>query len=145
MKTIEIYSIDPSTKQELPFTEGGVKAGFPSPAQDYEDLTIDLNRDLVPHPESTFVAKVLGESMRDAGFNDGDLMVIDRNKEPYHGCKAICCLNGEFTVKELDLHDQKNGVIYLKPYNPEFKPIKVTPDMDLIIWGVVIYVIHKMI
>lgn len=143
MDEVKFITSDFSTHLALPYADGGVRAGFPSPAQDYLDLKLDLNRDLIQNPAATFYAKVVGNSMVGAGIYPGDLLVIDRSVEAYDGCKAVCYLNGEFTIKELDFHEKDAGVIWLKPYNPEFKPIKVTKYMELIIWGVVIYVIHK--
>lgn len=143
MDEIKFITSDFSTVLALPFADGGIRAGFPSPAQDYVDLSLDLNRDLIQNPAATFYAKVVGDSMKDAGILPGDLLVIDRSVEAYDGCKAVCFINGEFTIKELDFHDKGKGIIWLKPYNPAYEPIKVTQDMELAIWGVVIYVIHK--
>lgn len=143
MDEIKFITSEFSTPLELPFADGGIRAGFPSPAQDYIDLSLDLNRDLIQHPAATFYAKVIGDSMKEAGILPGDILVIDRSLEPFDGCKAVCFLNGEFTVKELDFHDKKNEIIWLKPYNDAYAPIKVTKDMELTIWGVVAYVIHK--
>lgn len=145
MDEIKFITSEFSTTLALPFADGGIRAGFPSPAQDYVDLSLDLNRDLIQNPAATFYAKVIGDSMKDAGILPGDLLVIDRSVEAYDGCKAVCFLNGEFTVKELDFHERSHGIIWLKPYNDAYEPIKVTKEMELTIWGVVTYVIHKTI
>lgn len=145
MDEIRFITSEFSTELALPYADGGVRAGFPSPAQDYVDLSLDLNRDLIQNPAATFYAKVVGDSMIGAGIQPGDLLVIDRSVEPYDGCKAVCFYNGEFTVKELDMHEKSRGIIWLKPYNNNYEAIKVTTDTDFTIWGVVIYVIHKTI
>ena len=143
MDEVKFITSEFGTQLSLPYADGGIRAGFPSPAQDYVDLSLDLNRDLIQNPAATFYAKVVGDSMKDAGILPGDLLVIDRSVEAYDGCKAVCFINGEFTIKELDFHDKGKGIIWLKPYNQAYEPIKVTQDMELAIWGVVIYVIHK--
>ena len=134
---------DFSTHQSLPFADGGVRAGFPSPAQDYMDRTIDLNRELIRHPAATFYSKVVGDSMIEAGIHPGDLLVIDRSIDPYDGCTAVCLLNGDFTVKELDMSVYERKIIRLIPHNPNYKPIVVSDNDQFEIWGVVSYVIHK--
>ena len=132
-----------STHLSLPFADGGVKAGFPAPAQDSVDRTLDLNKELIRHPAATFYCKVVGNSMIDAGICPDDLLVIDRSIEPYDGCTAVCFLNGEFTVKELDLTHRAQGLIRLVPHNADFAPIEVHANDEFEIWGVVSFVIHK--
>lgn len=117
-----------------------VSAGFPSPAQDYEDGVIDLNRELVAHPRSTFCVRVRGESMRDANLLDGDVLLVDRSLEAVDGCVAVCLLDGEFLVKEVRWHGER---VTLVPANPRFKPLEVPPESAFEVWGVVTYVIHK--
>lgn len=124
----------------LPLAEG-ISAGFPSPAEEYIELSLDLNKALIEHPSSTFFGRVKGHSMRDAGINDGDILVIDKSLSPADGKKAVCYIDGEFTLKSLRV--DKSGV-WLMPANPEFKPIRVTEENDFIVWGIVTYVIHKM-
>ena len=92
---LDLYSANTETSLELPLVDEGIKAGFPSPASDFLDLSIDLNKELIKHPVSTFYGRVKGESMRDAGINDGDLMVIDKSLEPTNGRIAVCYINGE--------------------------------------------------
>lgn len=114
---------------------------FPSPAQNNSGLNLDLNRELVQNPASTFYARVSGTSMIDDGINDGDLLVIDRSITPYSGALAVCYIDGEFTLKRF----QDNGNYgLLVPINPNHQPIKVTAENDFIIWGIVRYLIKKM-
>lgn len=136
---IDFYSADTSTDLPLPLAEG-IKAGFPSPAQDYIDLAFDLNKELVKNPSSTFYGRVRGNSMIDEGINDGDILVIDKSLPPADGRKAVCYIDGEFTLKTIRIG--KDG-IYLMPANPDYKPIKVTEENDFVVWGIVTYVIHK--
>ena len=123
---------------ELPYFEGGIKAGFPSPATDFNEAKISLDKILVKNPTSTFYAKADGSSMIGAGIDDGDIMVIDRSLEPRNGKIAVCCIDGEFTVKRIKI--DKNGLC-LMPENTAFQPIKVTEDNKVIVWGIVVYVI----
>lgn len=137
---LEFYSVNTATALPLPLVEGGVAAGFPSPAQDYVDLKIDLNKELIANPSSTFYARVKGNSMVDAGISDGDILVIDKSLEPKNGATAVCFLDGEFTLKIIRI--ESDG-IYLEPANPAFKRIKVTPENHFCIWGIVTYSVKK--
>ena len=141
MEKLQIFSADNSRPAELPFADGGVRAGFPAPAQEYMESAIDLNRDLVNHPESTFYARVQGESMRDAGVGDGDILVVDKSLDLLEGDLAVCIVNGEFTVKFVERHEDH---ILLVPANPDFSPIYVGEGDSFEIWGIVTYVIRKM-
>ena len=125
---------------DFPFISGGIKAGFPSPAADFDETKISLDNVLVKNHEATFYAKASGNSMIGAGIDDGDIMVIDRSLEPRDGKIAICFVDGEFTVKRIKI--KKDG-IYLMPENSAFEPIKVTENNELIIWGIVTYVIKS--
>jgi len=138
--SIEIHKIDQSTLLPIPFADEGIRAGFPSPAQDYMQLAIDLNQELIHNPASTFYGRVVGDSMIDAQIYEGDLLVIDKSLEPRDGDLAVCFLDGEFTLKYIDIDDE---VIWLRPANNHFKPIKVTPDNEFIVWGIVTYTIKK--
>lgn len=140
--TIDFYSINISTVLPLPMVDGGIAAGFPSPAQDYIDLKIDLNKELIANPSSTFYGRVKGSSMEDAGIKDGDILVIDKSLEPQDGDTAVCFIDGEFTLKYIKIEPD---AVYLVPANPLFQPIKVTEDNNFCIWGVVTYSIknHK--
>lgn len=140
--TIDFYTINTSSVLALPIVEGGISAGFPSPAQDYIDLKIDLNKELIANPSSTFYGRVKGPSMKDAGIEDGDILVIDKSLEPQDGDTAVCFIDGEFTLKYIQI---KPDAVYLVPANSKFQPIKVTEENNFCIWGVVTYSIknHK--
>lgn len=140
---IEISSVDTDNELMLPFEDAGIKAGFPSPAQDYMNASIDLNRELIRHKETTFYARVSGNSLIDAGIGDGDIIVIDKSLEATTGDYVVAFIDGEFTLKEFRL-DEENKCAWLIPYNKDFSPIKVTQENDFMIWGVVTYVIKKM-
>lgn len=137
--TVQLFIADFASALALPFADGGVRAGFPSPAQDYLSESIDLNRELVEHPASTFYARVAGDSMEGEGISEGDLLVVDRSLEAEHGDLAVCCLDGEFTLKRLRF--LPGGGIMLMPSNPRYRPIPVAPDADFKVWGVVVFTI----
>ena len=117
-----------------------ISAGFPSPADDFKELRISIDQEVVRNEEATFYARVSGESMQGAGLDDGDLLVIDRSIEPKNGKIAVCFIDGEFTVKRLKVVE--DGV-FLIPENPKYQSIKVTEENQLIIWGIVTYVVKK--
>ena len=125
---------------ELPFVSTGICAGFPSPAMDFIDLSIDLNRHLIRHPSSTFYGRVKGNSMRDAGIHDGDLLIIDKSLSPDDGRIAVCYIDGEFTLKRIR---KDKDCCWLDPANEAFQPIRVGEDNDFMIWGLVTHVIKK--
>ena len=118
----------------------GISAGFPSPAGDFEQDRISLDKELIKNKEATFFARVSGQSMVDAGLEDNDLLVIDRSLEPANNKIAVCLIDGEFTVKRLIV---EKGKIWLKPENIEYKPIEITEENEFIIWGIVTNVIKK--
>ena len=120
-----------------------IKAGFPSPAEDYLGESLDFNRDLIKHPEATFYGRVSGNSMEDVGIYKGDIAVIDRSLEPQDGDVVIGCLNGEFTVKFLDLTHKSEGYIELRPANKDFEPIRITEVDKFEVWGVVVWTIKN--
>ena len=120
--------------------EEGISAGFPSPADDFKEIRISLDKELVKNKEATFYARVDGDSMVGAGLEDGDLLVIDRSLNPENGKIAICLVDGEFTVKRIKKEKNK---LYLVPENKKYKPIELKEENELIIWGVVEYVIKK--
>lgn len=120
--------------------EQGISAGFPSPADDFKEIRISLDKELVKNSESTFYARVSGDSMIEAGLDDGDLIVIDRSLDPENGKIAVCFIDGEFTVKTIKKEENK---IFLIPENKIYKPIEVEEGNELIIWGIVNYVIKK--
>lgn len=132
--TLEFYTPDYSTELKLPYVDAGIRAGFPSPADDFIELSIDLNKHLIKHKDTTFFATVKGHSMKNAGIYDGDLLIIDKSLEPQNDKIAICQIDGEFTVKRIKI---ERNVVWLIAENEEFAPIKVTRDNELIIWGIV--------
>ena len=138
--TLDFYSADLTTTLELPLSGTGISAGFPSPAEDFAEVSLDLNKALIRHPAATFYARVKGTSMTDAGILDGDLLVIDKAVDPKDGDIAVCFLDGEFTVKRIS---RQADALYLMPANDEFKPIPVTGESEFLVWGVVTFVIHK--
>ena len=137
---LDFFTPDFTTQLDLPLAGTAIAAGFPSPAEEYLDLALDLNKELIKHPASTFYARVKGDSMVDAGIQDGDLLVIDKALEPKEGTVAVCYLDGEFTVKRLSVREEG---VYLMPANAEFKPIRITEENNFLVWGLVAYVIHK--
>lgn len=153
-----------------PIAEEGVHAGFPSPAQDYMNSFIDLNKVLVRHPAATFYVRVVGDSMVDADVDEGDVLVVDKSIEPSEGDMAVCFIDGEFALKfisfrnpdsvvdgyerqrEKSVKASKPGISYdilqhkqmwLLPANSKYPPIEVTESNDFTVWGVVTYVIKK--
>ena len=127
---------------ELQFAQA-VKAGFPSPAEDYMGESLDFNRDLIRKPEATFYALVEGDSMMDVGICKGDIAVIDRSIEPQHGDVVVGAIDREFTVKFLDLTHKAEGWIELRAANKKFSPFRIDETTDFRLWGVVIYTIKK--
>lgn len=120
---LSIYPIDTTSVLPLIFVDEGIKAGFPSPAQDYISQAIDLNKELIRHPSTTFYGRVSGDSMKDAGLSDGDILVIDKSIEPQNGDMAVCYIDGEFTIKYIRIESE---VIWLIPANEKYHPIRVT-------------------
>lgn len=137
---LSFFIPDAENVAELPYFSGGIKAGFPSPAADFDESKIDLNKVLVKNFEATFYAKASGTSMIGAGIDDGDIMVVDRSLEPKDGKIAVCFIDGEFTVKRIKIDTEG---LYLMPENKDFQPIKIGEDNKLIIWGIVTYVIKS--
>ncbi len=142
MANIHIIQGNFSEQLDLLFAPG-IKAGFPSPADDYLHESLDFNRDLIRNPESTFYGKVEGDSMIDAGICDGDIAVIDRSIEARDGDIVVGYINDEFTIKYLDLSHRKDGYIELRPANKDFKPIRIDADDDFEVWGVVVWTIKS--
>ena len=120
-----------------------IKAGFPSLADDYQHDSIDFNRDLIKHPEATFYGRVSGDSMIEAGIDDGDIAVIDRAVEASDGDIIVAYVNEEFTVKFLDLTHRDEGYIQLRPANPRYEPIRIDEIDNFEVWGVVVWTIKK--
>ncbi|HAR20831.1 MAG TPA: peptidase S24 [Cytophagales bacterium] len=137
---LDIFSANTETDLALPFVENGISAGFPSPALDFVDLSIDLNKYLIKHPSATFYGRVKGDSLKNAGIHHGDLLIIDRSVEPTNGKIAVCYLDGEFTAKRIKT---AQDMLWLVPENEQYQPIKVTKENDFVIWGVVTHVIKN--
>ncbi|ADP12855.1 MULTISPECIES: translesion error-prone DNA polymerase V autoproteolytic subunit [Erwinia] len=125
----------------LPLFSERVPCGFPSPAQDYVEDRIDLNKLAIKHPSATYFIKVSGDSMREAGIGDGDLLIVDRSLNAVHGDIVVAAIAGEFTVKELRTHP----VLQLVPHNPHYPPISFQNAEELEIFGVVTFTLkaHK--
>ena len=121
---------------------GEVKAGFPSPAEDIREK-LDLVKFLVRHSASTFFFRVDGVSMVDADMDEGDILIVDRSLDPWSGCKAVCFIDGEYTVKKVELQNDGALLLPCNEKNTKFKPIKVGPDNDFVIWGIVTWIIKK--
>lgn len=140
MKSITILDSEFEKKLKLQITPE-LRAGFPSPAEEYLHDSLDFNRDLIKHPESTFYGRICGDSMIEAGINDGDIAVIDRSKEPHNGSIIVAFVNKEFTIKYLDTTHKEEGYIELRPANPKYKPIRIDEGDEFEVWGVVAYTI----
>lgn len=132
---------DSQVDERLPkMAHDGIHAGFPSPATDYMTQAIDLNKELVRHPAATFYGRVVGDSMIDAGVEEGDILVIDKALDAKDGDMAVCFVDGEFTLKYLRFRE--NGLT-LVPANPRYPSIEIDEGSDFLMWGVVTYVIKK--
>ena len=142
MKQNKLIFLKPKKENSLGqwFIEQGISAGFPSPADDFKEIRISLDRELVRNQESTFYAKVSGNSMENAGLCDGDLIIIDKSLNPENNKIAVCFLDGEFTVKRII---KKENKLFLKPENKNYKEIEINDGNDLKIWGIVTFVIKN--
>ncbi len=125
----------------LPLAGECISAGFPSPADDYIDIGIDLNKQLIKHPTSTFFLRVSGDSMTGAGIQNGDLLIVDRGLDPHPGHIVVAILDSSFTLKRLTYH---RGVPSLEADNPQYPPIDLRNHHNVEIWGVAIYSIHNL-
>ena len=126
---------------EMPYISSGIKAGFPSPAADFDGTRVSIDQIVVKNALATFYAKANGNSMTGAGIDDGDILVIDKSMEPQDGKIAVCFIDGEFTVKRIKV--QENSLLLL-PENKLFEPIEITQENDFIIWGIVTFVVKKL-
>ena len=135
-----IYGFRKDLKLSRPLVGPRVPAGFPSPAQDYMEGSLDLNEYLVQHPASTFFVRVEGYSMVKAGIFPDDILVVDRSLEPASGKIVVAIYDGELTVKRLKVECNR---YWLEPENDEFEPICVDEETDFMVWGVVCWVVHK--
>ena len=141
-KYLTFYSCTSTQVINIPFYEGGVSAGFPSPAEDYMHSKLDLNDLLIDHPSATYYVRVNGDSMLGAGIHSGDLLVVDRSLEVVNSSIVVANINGEFTVKRIKKIKNK---MFLQPENKNYKPIEITEEMDFELFGVVAHVIHHFI
>jgi|TARA_B110000263_G_C15036591_1_gene386586 DNA polymerase V len=137
---LDFFAVDETTLLSIPMFSDSVQAGFPSPAEDHLDLDLNLNDYLVQNPSATFCVKAIGESMKDAGIKSGDIMIVDKSLEPKNRSIVLAVIDGEFTVKRVNVN---NDELYLMPENSNFPPIKITEEMDFQVWGIVTYIIHK--
>ena len=140
-KVEKIYPAATTGKCPRPLYQATVSAGFPSPAEDYLETQLDLNKYLITHPAATYFVRVTGDSMIDAGIHSGDLLIVDRSAEPTDKNVVIANINGELTVKRIRL---QNGSVTLVPENQEYSSQPISRDMQLEIWGVVKHVIHSL-
>ena len=137
---LKIFAVSTLNELELPLVSKGISAGFPSPATDFLDDTIDLNKYLIKNPSSTFIAFVSGVSMADAGIADKDILIIDKSIEPADGKIAVCIIDSEFVLKRLKVN---NEGIWLMPANKNFKETLINEYNDFEIWGIVTHSIQK--
>jgi len=128
------------TRVSLPFYLNSVQAGFPSPAEDYVDATLDLNEFMIDRPSATYFVRVSGDSMINAGINSGDILIVDRSKTAHHGAIVVAQVDNDFTVKRLQYD---NGKVNLCPENDAFKPITIADD-QLVTMGVVTGVVRRL-
>tara|TARA_B100001750_G_C14961611_1_gene328568 strand:+ start:75 stop:503 length:429 start_codon:yes stop_codon:yes gene_type:complete len=139
MNKEKIYKANNDLSLPVDFHTSFIHAGFPSPADDHMDISLDLNEYLIKHPSATFYIYVKGDSMINDGLYSGDIMIVDRSLSPKSKDVVIAVLDGEFTVKRIY---KKNNQIYLVPSNKKYQSIAITKDMDFQIWGVVTHTIH---
>ena len=137
---LNFYTLKTDKLNNISLFEGSVPAGVPSHIEEAIDLDLNLHDHLVTNPNHTFCVKAIGESMRDAGIQSGDVMLVDRAIEPENRSIVLAVINNEFTVKRVNVSNKK---LYLMPENENFTPIEITEEMDFKVWGVVTYVIHK--
>lgn len=133
------FACEQVVEQHLPLILSHIPAGFPSPADDYVEQSLDLNKFLIKHPAATFFVRVEGESMTGAGIKSGDLIIVDRALQAHDNAIILALINGEFTIKRIKKIKNK---LFLVPENQKFKELEITPDMSFEIWGVVTFVIH---
>ena len=139
-KDLIFYSIEDASLGDVPLFGDAVPAGFPSPADDYLDMDLNLHDYLVQNPSATFCVKAIGDSMIDAGIESSDVMVIDRALTPKNNDIILAVVDGEFTVKHIK---KSNDELYLMPANENYRPMKITTEMNFQVWGVVTFIIHK--
>lgn len=139
---LSIFTPEQNDMTEIPFMTSGIAAGFPSPAEDHIDARLDLNQLLIKNKSATFFGRASGNSMKNAGISDGDILVIDKSATVRENSVLVCSVDGEFTVKRV-LRKDATGLL-LMPDNPDYAPIEISEQTDLKVWGVVTYVIHPL-
>lgn len=145
MAKIIVSDFSPAKSEEIRVEiASDLHAGFPVPASDEPMARIDLSKEIINHPESTFYARIAGDSMREIGIFDGDIVVVDRSRSPHDGSIIVAYLDGEFTIKEYR-RDSAGQCAWLIPHNKDYEPIKVTQENDFVIWGVVTHNVHKLV
>ena len=137
----KIWFADNSQGIELPFFDTKVQAGFPSPAEDHLEQRLDLNTLVIENPSATFFVRVAGESMKDVGIDDGDVLVVDRSIEKWENRIVVAVIDSEFTIKRFT---KNNGFVVLEAENSEYPSIKITPETDFSVWGVVCWTLKKL-
>ena len=137
----QIWLADDSRNIELPYYDTRVQAGFPSPAEDHLEESLDLNTLVIDNPSATFFVRVAGESMREIGITDGDILVVDRSIESWDNRIVVAVIDSEFTIKRFT---KRNGTVVLEAENPDYPPIKITEEMDFSVWGVVCWTLKKL-
>ena len=140
-KKLEVFKSCLSKPQVFPLYSSKVSAGFPSPADDNLEKSLDLNSYLIKRPAATFFVRVVGDSMINAGIHNNDIIIVDRSIKPRHGKIVVVALDGQMTVKRLYRRDKK---VVLLPENKLFKPIEILDSMEMVIWGVATNVIHSL-
>ena len=137
---LSFQSFEDLNLQDIKVAEPRVAAGFPSPADDFIEMEINLQDYIVKNKEATFCVKVEGTSMTKAGINSGDIMIVDRALHPKHNDIVLAVIDGEFTVKRIAVNENS---LYLMPENDNFSPIKITTAMNFQVWGIITHIIHK--
>ncbi len=138
----KVFRPEQTNSHQTPLYEESVQAGFPSPAEDYLEGTLDLNELFIHRPSSTYIVRVAGDSMIEAGIFEGDLLVVDRSLDPKNNDIIIAEIDGEFTVKRFVRKDEHS--IILQPANINYSPIIITDDRQFLLWGVVVGVLRKL-
>ena len=137
---LQLFTTKQQPGLEVTLMENWIQAGFPSPADDFKADKISLDVTLIKNRNTTFYARVKGESIIDADMDEGDILVIDKSLEPTNGKIAVCFVDGEFTVKKIKI---ERDCVWLIPYNKKFTPIRVTEDNNFMVWGIVTYIIKQ--
>ena len=136
---LQICKLSEFSAFKVPMVGTPVRAGYPSPADDFLEDFIDLNKELVKNKATTFYARVVGNSM-ETDFSEGDVLVVDRSLPLQNRKIAVCFVDGSFTVKKVRLEDNS---LYLEALNTAFQPIKITEDNQFMIWGIVTYIVKR--